>query len=112
MTVIAPNLFSSNFASCLVNHPISQILIRIYQDLFVFCSANIYILKYVTRKILNYLFKKVKPESKPLANSNKDVSVSIRSEEHTSELQSRPHLVCRLLLEKKKKIMWRSKHII
>src|SRR3989442_4646161 len=27
---------------------------------------------------------------------------SIRSEEHTSELQSRPHLVCRLLLEKKK----------
>src|SRR2546422_7836924 len=32
----------------------------------------------------------------------------VRSEEHTSELQSRLHLVCRLLLEKKKKI-W---HII
>src|SRR5690554_7456755 len=29
--------------------------------------------------------------------------LDIRSEEHTSELQSRPHLVCRLLLEKKKK---------
>src|SRR3989449_3052267 len=29
-------------------------------------------------------------------------SVSPRSEEHTSELQSRLHLVCRLLLEKKK----------
>src|SRR2546422_5256454 len=28
-----------------------------------------------------------------------------RSEEHTSELQSRLHLVCRLLLEKKKKAM-------
>src|SRR3712207_7810616 len=28
---------------------------------------------------------------------------TIRSEEHTSELQSRPYLVCRLLLEKKKK---------
>src|SRR5258708_9590058 len=28
---------------------------------------------------------------------------SIRSEEHTSELQSPDHLVCRLLLEKKKK---------
>src|SRR3989442_11048313 len=28
-----------------------------------------------------------------------------RSEEHTSELQSRPHLVCRLLLEKKKNIV-------
>src|SRR3984885_10760865 len=32
-----------------------------------------------------------------------DCGGSDRSEEHTSELQSRPHLVCRLLLEKKKK---------
>src|SRR2546422_4816108 len=31
--------------------------------------------------------------------------VPVRSEEHTSELQSRLHLVCRLLLEKKKKII-------
>src|SRR2546422_6714900 len=30
------------------------------------------------------------------------VDVVVRSEEHTSELQSRLHLVCRLLLEKKK----------
>src|SRR3989442_8702458 len=30
-----------------------------------------------------------------------------RSEEHTSELQSRPHLVCRLLLEKKTQIIHR-----
>src|SRR5437660_9919539 len=30
-------------------------------------------------------------------------SPGLRSEEHTSELQSRGHLVCRLLLEKKKK---------
>src|SRR3989442_6158076 len=29
-------------------------------------------------------------------------AIARRSEEHTSELQSRPHLVCRLLLEKKK----------
>src|SRR5690625_4709065 len=29
-----------------------------------------------------------------------------RSEEHTSELQSRGHLVCRLLLEKKNTIIW------
>src|SRR3712207_8668096 len=29
-------------------------------------------------------------------------AVSVRSEEHTSELQSRQYLVCRLLLEKKK----------
>src|SRR5439155_7594082 len=32
-----------------------------------------------------------------------EASIGIRSEEHTSELQSRGHLVCRLLLEKKKK---------
>src|SRR3712207_8267783 len=32
-----------------------------------------------------------------------DSSLAIRSEEHTSELQSRQYLVCRLLLEKKKK---------
>src|SRR3989442_3403561 len=31
------------------------------------------------------------------------LEVQERSEEHTSELQSRPHLVCRLLLEKKKR---------
>src|SRR3989442_6353218 len=35
----------------------------------------------------------------------------IRSEEHTSELQSRPHLVCRLLLEKKKKKKSEKLHI-
>src|SRR6266498_2669396 len=35
-----------------------------------------------------------------------------RSEEHTSELQSRPHLVCRLLLEKKKPPSHRSPHSI
>src|SRR5690625_6444872 len=37
-----------------------------------------------------------------------------RSEEHTSELQSRGHLVCRLLLEKKKNIMcefWAWQHM-
>src|SRR5439155_13363036 len=34
-----------------------------------------------------------------------------RSEEHTSELQSRGHLVCRLLLEKKKKIRNLKKEI-
>src|SRR2546429_3997049 len=33
-----------------------------------------------------------------------------RSEEHTSELQSRLHLVCRLLLEKKKKSKRHTQH--
>src|SRR5690348_18014990 len=34
----------------------------------------------------------------------------LRSEEHTSELQSPVHLVCRLLLEKKKKTQNKAKH--
>src|SRR2546422_7628668 len=38
------------------------------------------------------------PEPRPLV----DAPDVVRSEEHTSELQSRLHLVCRLLLEKKK----------
>src|SRR3712207_7552301 len=34
----------------------------------------------------------------------------VRSEEHTSELQSLQYLVCRLLLEKKKKILQKFNH--
>src|SRR2546429_3120933 len=37
------------------------------------------------------------------------VDMARRSEEHTSELQSRLHLVCRLLLEKKKKKEYKKK---
>src|SRR3712207_7057543 len=38
-----------------------------------------------------------------------DLRLTARSEEHTSELQSRQYLVCRLLLEKKNNaIAWRS----
>src|SRR5687768_17996418 len=39
-----------------------------------------------------------------------DLAGGPRSEEHTSELQSRLHLVCRLLLEKKKKNTKKSQH--
>src|SRR5690606_41200963 len=39
----------------------------------------------------------------------RDLLTAPRSEEHTSELQSRENLVCRLLLEKKKKIKKRDK---
>src|SRR3712207_7179025 len=36
---------------------------------------------------------------------------TFRSEEHTSELQSRQYLVCRLLLEKKKKLKEQLSHV-
>src|SRR3712207_7251019 len=37
-----------------------------------------------------------------LAMAESEINLGLRSEEHTSELQSRQYLVCRLLLEKKK----------
>src|SRR5687768_18190626 len=40
-----------------------------------------------------------------------EMGLDARSEEHTSELQSRLHLVCRLLLEKKKKITENRIHV-
>src|SRR5438034_4927036 len=42
-------------------------------------------------------------ETRKGANDPAPASIKIRSEEHTSELQSHSDLVCRLLLEKKKK---------
>src|SRR5690625_6163369 len=39
---------------------------------------------------------------RPSAPATRPSRLPVRSEEHTSELQSRGHLVCRLLLEKKK----------
>src|SRR3712207_7155497 len=43
-------------------------------------------------------------------SDGRDGAVVARSEEHTSELQSRQYLVCRLLLEKKKKLTRASTH--
>src|SRR2546429_3170847 len=40
---------------------------------------------------------------RPRGHARQPILRAARSEEHTSELQSRLHLVCRLLLEKKKK---------
>src|SRR2546429_7192584 len=57
------------------------------------CPANSWVRSTVTRTSLGLLAWFL---GRPLARP------SGRSEEHTSELQSRLHLVCRLLLEKKK----------
>src|SRR2546430_12435764 len=42
----------------------------------------------------------------------RDEIVRVRSEEHTSELQSQSNLVCRLLLEKKKHLLSHALHIL
>src|SRR5258708_17963678 len=41
--------------------------------------------------------------AKPRLRLSREATIRSRSEEHTSELQSPDHLVCRLLLEKKKR---------
>src|SRR3712207_7404810 len=46
------------------------------------------------------------PPHLPKTSSSLKVRKVLRSEEHTSELQSRQYLVCRLLLEKKKIIIF------
>src|SRR5205809_5031827 len=54
--------------------------------------------------VLPEAFATVREACRRLLGSEVVVTGHARSEEHTSELQSRLHLVCRLLLEKKKKI--------
>src|SRR5690625_5606956 len=53
-----------------------------------------YVLRAIKAGASGFLLKDALPE---------EMLTAIRSEEHTSELQSRGHLVCRLLLEKKKR---------
>src|SRR5690554_7607643 len=79
------------FAS-LKNSPIAPRKMRLVADLIRGVEVN---------KALNILQHNPKEASKSLSTLLR--SAIARSEEHTSELQSRPHLVCRLLLEKKKK---------
>src|SRR6266436_10275795 len=74
---------------------------------FFFCSdtatTEIYTLSlHDALPISKPICNRPRPPSQPRANEGDSRSGS-RSEEHTSELQSRLHLVCRLLLEKKKK---------
>src|SRR5688572_31728535 len=48
-------------------------------------------------------FRVARSRARPLRAPRGGRTVPVRSEEHTSELQSQSNLVCRLLLEKKKK---------
>ena len=71
-------------------------------------KLSIALAKYYNAEIINgdsmQVYKKLDIGSaKPTENEKENIVHHLfRSEEHTSELQSRPHLVCRLLLEKKK----------
>src|SRR2546429_3866126 len=54
----------------------------------------------------------MRSDESPSASPRVCAAAARRSEEHTSELQSRLHLVCRLLLEKKKKNNHSTYHLI
>src|SRR3989449_7111994 len=54
------------------------------------------------RSLIGHLFREIQSCVVHRQQHTVDRQRGVRSEEHTSELQSRLHLVCRLLLEKKK----------
>src|SRR5438034_7400825 len=56
------------------------------------------------QRLAFHLLRAAPEDALALADAIRDAKEKIRSEEHTSELQSHSDLVCRLLLEKKKDI--------
>src|SRR2546422_6972777 len=72
-----------------------------YTTLFRSIAAIVFTLMTTWKRGREILGKRMLEKTMPLKMLLADLAA--RSEEHTSELQSRLHLVCRLLLEKKKK---------
>src|SRR3712207_7510890 len=58
--------------------------------------------RHPARAYMRRLRTEINPFGQPTLPRASAIGYSLRSEEHTSELQSRQYLVCRLLLEKKK----------
>src|SRR3712207_8955560 len=68
-----------------------------------FRSPDQLAMKEVFNKLLMDAVQTVAPAERIMVDTGDGAGVAfLRSEEHTSELQSRQYLVCRLLLEKKK----------
>src|SRR5437899_13064768 len=93
MTVIIVIIF---FTSKLINN----IFLKLHED-------HPYLHSFPTRRSSDLEIDDVRgndrpPFSRRIRELGRVVQLGVRSEEHTSELQSLRHLVCRLLLEKKK----------
>src|SRR3712207_8496384 len=67
-------------------------------------SCSLYVLLFI--HLCHFLLGKVNAGP----SGRRNTQVDVRSEEHTSELQSRQYLVCRLLLEKKKSAVFSLKN--
>src|SRR5690625_343893 len=102
-------------AEAMLASPMIEFIFTTLFILFIFTILVHFILFFKIRHIRNYVNNTARLDMEPLRTFEKEFEkrqagesiqvetfVQERSEEHTSELQSRGHLVCRLLLEKKK----------
>src|SRR5690625_5383719 len=80
----------------------SRSLLDIYNQLQTFRTYYKFNNMDIDRYDINGKYEQVFIGARELSTDDLPDQAQTRSEEHTSELQSRGHLVCRLLLEKKK----------
>src|SRR5690606_40276248 len=77
----------------------------VHYRLVLFCQLFLFLSLVIKLTVIDYLaYRRLRIWGNLYKIKTPCLSYSQRSEEHTSELQSRENLVCRLLLEKKKKI--------
>src|SRR5690606_39481138 len=74
-----------------------------YTTLFRSCHEHVFVLEVDPQVAIGMRIAQIAQFHLPVAELQTGIGVDERSEEYTSELQSRENLVCRLLLEKKKK---------
>src|SRR5690554_7164548 len=106
----------SLISNLVLDNDLQKELVRVYKgyvnDMFKYNLLPMFAYKNIQEELYNIFLACIDRLSEYLdgcEQSNKILFIQsrlrdlriIRSEEHTSELQSRPHLVCRLLLEKK-----------
>src|SRR5690625_6115932 len=97
------SFWACKFGFCVVAHPPNaQVFLQLRRGLF--CVGALVLLDTFSRSTLHIQAYGFLPCWRLQLGNNGDTdfhyAIKMRSEEHTSELQSRGHLVCRLLLEK------------
>src|SRR5690554_7110732 len=105
-----PQVFSMRSPGQYDNPSLSEVLCRLVSKslLSAFTITEEPLRERASRSAVTTTCSRRRASSSSSTTSLSAAKTAARSEEHTSELQSRPHLVCRLLLEKKKKIQQHS----